>query len=566
LEIAHRKIERTFLRLSLGFLVGFIAFVFLCWGGCRAYSHFESRHLARRAAAYLSGGNVRDALLSARQAMQLEQSAPAMRVLAEVGERTNDRVALDWRRKVLELTPGSTADLLALASCALQFNKISEAEKALAAVSKDEEQTAAFHATSARVAEAKKDMDVAAKYWIRAAELEPKNKFYALHLGLLKLRSEDAATREAGRTLLERLRADAAQRAPATRALVVDAVAHREDPQKVQILAQELQGYNEALFSDRITYLDILRQLRDPDYTTYLTNIEKDAAANPADLAALLTWMNANQLSMVALDLVKSLPEEKLKAWPVPWSIAESYGKIADWSDLEKLTRNGNWGEFDFVRRAFLARSLRAQNKSAAAEGEWAGAATAAATNYQSLMLLARLVSEWGWKREDVDLLWQLAKYPESQQEALQTLYQFYQKGQETEGLYRVLSRMLELNPSDLRVQNNLAQVSLLLHVDLTQARQFAADLFHKEPSNSAYTSTYAFSLYQNGDAKGALRVMSTLPADGLKDPSVAAYYGVILVGAGEREKAQEYLEIGKKARLLPEEKALLERATANTK
>ena len=489
-----------------------------------------------------------------------------MRILAEVGERTNDRVALDWRRKVLQLDPSSTTDELALASCALQFNSVLEAEKTLAAVSQPETQTSAFQAMSARVAEAKKDMDAATKYWTQAAQLEPQNKSYALHLGLLKLKSEDPATRDAGRTLLERLRADEAQRAPATRGLIVDGVAHREDSQKVRRLAQELQGYTEALFSDRITYLDILRQLRDPDYTPYLTNIEKDAAANPTNLAALLTWMNANQMSMVAIDFVKSLPEEKLKAWPVPWSIAEAYGKIADWPDLEKLTKNGNWGEYEFIRRAFLARTLRAQNKTVAAEGEWAAAATDASTNYQSLTLLARLVSEWGWKNEDVDLLWQLAKYPESQKDALQALYQYYQKGEATQGLYRVLLRMLELNPSDLRVQNNLAQVSLLLQVDLIQARQFAADIFHKEPSNSAYASTYAFSLYQNGDPKGALKVMNTLPANQLNDPSIAAYYGVFLAAVGDREKAREYLEIGRKARLLPEEKVLVDRATASAK
>jgi hypothetical protein len=398
-------------------------FVFLCWGGCRAYSHFESRHLARRAAGYLSGGNLRDALLSARQAMQLEPSAPAMRILAEVGELTNDRAALEWRRKVLELAPGSTTDLLALASCALQFNEIAEAEKIMASVSKDEAQGAPLEAVMARLAEAKNDFNGAVQYWTRATELNGQNKSYSLRLGLVKLKSEDAATREAGRILLERLRADESQRAPATRALVTDAVARHEDPQKIRVLARDLQSYSEALFTDHIIYLEILRQLRDPEYTSYLTSIEKDAAPKPADLAALLTWMNANQSSMVALDFAKSLPEANRKAWPVPWSIAEAYNKVADWQDLEKHTNDGNWGQFEFLRRAYLARSLRAQNKSVAAEREWAAAAKSAAAQYQSLALLTRLVSEWGWKNEHVDLLWQLAKFPEAQKEALGTLY-----------------------------------------------------------------------------------------------------------------------------------------------
>lgn len=498
--------------------------------------------------------------------MQLEQSAPAMRIMAEVGERANERLALDWRRKVLQLEPNSTSDLLAFASCALQFNEISEAEKTLASIPKEQTQTAAFAAVMAVLAEAKGDRNGAVQYWTRATELDPKNASYSLKLGLVKLKSEDAATKEAGRVLLERLRADDKQRAPATRALVTDAVTRHDDPQKIRALAHDLQSYSEALFTDRIVYLEILRQLRDPDYTAYLTNIERDAAGKSTDLAALFTWMNANQLSMMVIDFANSVPEANRKAWPVPWSIAEAYNKVGDWPGLEKLTKDANWGTFDFLRRAYLVRAFRAQNKSVAAEGEWAGAAKSAAAQYQSLMLLARLVSEWGWKSEHVDLLWELAKFPEAQKEALGTLYQQYAKADDTSSLYRVLLRLVEADPEDMRLQNNLAQVSLLLHADVNHARQLAADLFHKEPSNSAYASTYAFSLYDKGDFNGAMRVMNTLKSDQLKDPPIAAYYGIILAAAGDREKAREYIEIGKQARLLPEERALVTRVEASSK
>jgi hypothetical protein len=46
-----------------------------------------------------------------------------------------------------------------------------------------------------------------------------------------------------------------------------------------------------------------------------------------------------------------------------------------------------------------------------------------------------------------------------------------------------------------------------------------------------------------------------------LRDPSLAAYYGIILAAAGDAAKAREYLKIGASARLLPEEKALLAKA-----
>jgi predicted Zn-dependent protease len=566
LETAHRKIERTYLKLVLGSLVGFVAFIFLCWGGCHLYDHAQSRHLVRRAAGYLSGGNLRDAMLSARRAMQLEESVGALRIMAEIAEQANDRTALEWRRQVLKLAPNSNEDRLALASSALQFNETQEAEKTLASLGDDQAETAASHAIRARIAEAKNDVSAAEEHWTRASDLDPQNKSYRIRLALTKLKSKDSAAQEAGRSVLESLRTDETQRALATRALITDAIGRQEDGQKIRTLARELQDYPEAVFADRLLYLEILRQLRDPEYAACLTKIEKDAPARPTDLAALLTWMNANQMSLVAIDYAKPLPENVLKTWPVPRLLAEAYSKIGDWLTLERITKDANWGQFDFLRRAFLARALRAQSKSVAAEREWAGAAKSAAAQYESLGLLMRIVSEWGWKDETVDLLWQLTKYPEAQRDALKTLYQQYAKAEDTQGLYRVLVRVAEIDPADLKVQNNLAQISLLLHADVARARQLATDLFHKEPSNPAYSSTYAFSLYERGDFKGALRVMDTLPPDQLNDPAIAAYYGIILAGVGDREKARRYLEIGKKAHLLREEKALLERAEPNLK
>ena len=566
METAHRNIERTYLKLILGSLLGFILFVFLCWGGCRSYNHFQARHLVRRAAGYLSGGNVQDAKLSARRAMQIEPTAGAMRIMAEISERTNDRVALEWRRKALQLAPDSKEDVIALASSALQFNEIREAEKALASVPADQVQTASFQAVTARMAEAKNDMIAAEQHWTRAAELDPQNKSYSLRLGLVKLKSGNASAHEAGQVLLESLRADETQRAPATRALITDAIARREDGQRIRRLAFELQNYPEAIFPDRILYLEILRQLRDPEYTAYLTKMEKEAAAKPADVATLLAWMNGNQMSLLAIDFAKSLPEKILKAWPVPRLLAEAHAKISDWPALERTIKDANWGQFDFLRRAFLARAFRGQDKSVAAEREWAGATKSAAAQYEPLALLTRVVTEWGWKNESIDLLWQLTKYPEAQSDALRTLYQLYAKAEDTQGLYRVLLRMTEIEPGDLKVQNNLAQISFLLHADVPRARQLATDLFHKEPSNPAYASTYAFSLYEKGDPQGALGVMNALPENQAKDPPIASYYGIILAAAGDRNKAREYLEIGKKANLLPEEKALVARAEASLK
>jgi hypothetical protein len=48
-----------------------------------------------------------------------------------------------------------------------------------------------------------------------------------------------------------------------------------------------------------------------------------------------------------------------------------------------------------------------------------------------------------------------------------------------------------------------------------------------------------------------------------LRDPAISAYYGICLA-AGRDERARTYLELGQKATLLPEEKALMEKASAS--
>jgi hypothetical protein len=567
LEKSVERTQRTFIKLALGIPCGIILFVFIAWGGWQAYLRWEERHLVRRAAAYLSGGNVKSASLSARRALQLNSnSARAMRIVAQIAEQARDRAALDWRRKVVELKPHSTRDDLALADCALQFGDIRAAERTLAGIDDGGKQTSAFHATAARLAKARQDPAEAKKEWGEAVRLAPNDESYQVQFALSCLEPPASAEREQGLALLEKLRNSPTQRSAATRSLIVDGVAHRQPVEELRSLARDLQSYPEAIFTDKLLYLGILRQSYDPEYTIYLTKIENEAAVKPDDLAALLTWMNGNEISIVAIDFARSLPDSALSAWPVRWAMAEAYAKVNDWPALERRTTNSNWHQFDFLRRTYLARALRAENNPVAAEREWAGAVKSASAQSQSLLLLTRIVFEWGWKNESVDLLWQLTKYPEVQFEALHTLYLQYTKAGDTQGLYRVLARLAEIDPGDLKVQNNLTQISLLLNADPQRARRRAANLYRKEPSNAAYASTYAFSLYAQGDAKSALKVMSTLREDQLQEPPLAAYYGIFLAASGEKGKARAYLELGRQTQLLPEEKTLLDRAEAAAK
>jgi len=561
LEEPIERTQRTFIKLLLGTLAAAMVLVLLVWGGCRGYQRWEEGHQVRQASAFLEHDDFKSAGLSARRALQLNlNSTGAMRIMAQLAEKAHDRVALDWRRKVVQLEPGSTGDAIALSDCALQFADIRTAEKTLAAISAAGKNTADFHAAAGRLAKARKNASEAKREFAQARQLAPSNESYQLEYALACLDQSEAAARNEGVVILEQLRNSPAQRAAATRALLLDGAAHRHHPEELRNLAGNLQSYPEASFADHLLYLDVLRQLRDREYPAYLSRVEIDASTRPADLGALLSWMNMNSMSLVAIDLAKSLPVDLLTTWPVPWALAEAHSKLGDWPELQKLAQTENWGEFEFLRHAYLARAFRGEKDSAGATREWSDATRAASARPQLVLMLARTIYDWGWKNESIDLLWQLTKYAEMQFEALRALYVYYQKAHDTQGLYRVLSRLSEIDPDDGKVQNNLAQVSLLLHVDLDRAGKRAAELYRKDSSEPAYVSTYAFSLYAKGDAEGAVNAMSKLREEQLQEPSLAAYYGIFLAATGDKEKARTYLARGKLADLLPEEKDLVER------
>jgi len=562
MEISHEKAERFYLKLLFGALIGIVLLMTLFWGGRDLYVRWQERRLVRRAVFDIEHGNERDASLAARTVLELKpSSAPAARVMAQLAERLGERAALDWRREVVQLEPHSVEDALAWAKCALQFNDIATAERALATVDENGKGTANYHAISALLAQARQQKDKADSEWREALRLAPAEKAYQLQLGMLRVRATDPERHASGETMLKALRSDSKQRAFATRALINDGVARGEEAHRLLELARELQAYPEATWSDRLLFLDFLHVVHDSQFSSYLTELEKTAATNPVALATLLSWMSRKNLNLLALDFSKSLPAEILQKWPVPLALADAYVQLKDWRKLELATQTAQWRQFDFLRHAYLARALRTQDKPAAAEHEWAAAVKGASDQSESLLMLVRTASEWGWETETTDLLWRLSKYPEKQKEAFLTLYQHYSKTGDTQGLYRVLLRLFETDHNNLSVQNNLAQISLLLNANPDEGRRLATDLYQKAPSNPAYATTYAYALYSKGSLKQALNVMESFPPEELERPEIAAYYGVFLARTGAKEKAAQFLKLADKAPLLTEEKALVEAA-----
>src|SRR5438105_11172877 len=122
IEASHRRTESFYLKLLLGGLIGVILLIAVFWGGHSAYVRWQERRLIRKAVFAIEHGDEHTASLAARNVLELRpSSASATRIMAQLTEKVGDRIALDWRRKVVQLEPQSSDDALAWARCALQF-------------------------------------------------------------------------------------------------------------------------------------------------------------------------------------------------------------------------------------------------------------------------------------------------------------------------------------------------------------------------------------------------------------------------------------------------------------
>jgi len=158
-------------------------------------------------------------------------------------------------------------------------------------------------------------------------------------------------------------------------------------------------------------------------------------------------------------------------------------------------------------------------------------------------------------------LLWQVAQRFPREKWALLELKRLYFATGNTLGLNKLFAALASFDPKDFEARNNLAATSLLLKLNLPKAHELAKEVYIQHPEEAIVISTYAYSLHLQGRSKEGLAALEGLKPEALENPSVALYYGVLLVALGETNKASKYLGIAQRAFLLPEEKALLAEA-----
>jgi tetratricopeptide (TPR) repeat protein len=557
----NEKIERSLLKIFLS-VVGLILLVGA--GGYFSLSAFRAwqvRRLLAEANALVNEGDYKHASLDAQRVLELSpENADAMRVIARSAESAGLRSAIEFWRRVTELSENTEGDVTARARCAIRFGDAVSASKALDAMPEPGKRTADYHALRSDTALIRHDLAGYEKELLEAKRIDPQNKKYELALATLHVAANDIATHEIGvRELLE-LRDDESFRRDAVHRLADDAL-RRDQITRALEYARELDRLPNRDFSDRIILLSILKAAGEAETKSLLEQLQKDGSDDAMKIGALIGWMNSQKMSVEAVAWIKTLPPTMLAKRTAPLNVAEAFMATNDWDGLRKFCAGTKWDALDYMRNALAARALRESGQAQESSQQWNEAIDKVSARSEQIFGLAELARKWGWQNEALDLWWLAAKDPINAEKTLRMLYDFYADRRDTQELYRVLVHLEKVRPGDAAVRNNLAQISLLLNLNLDRAYRLARKVYEQEPKNVDYASTYAFSLYLQDAVKKALQVLAGFSEAELERPQIAAYYGVMLANSGDFSRAAKFLDLGEKADLLPEERKLVEKA-----
>jgi Flp pilus assembly protein TadD len=485
--------------------------------------------------------------------------------MAELSEAGRSPGALLWRSRVVELNPRSLDDRLALAQSAMMFRDYALATNALEGVDAAGKKTAAYHNIAGAVAAAANQFAQAEVHFLEAARLEPTNPAPQLNLAVVRLHGTNTSAMAEARATLKRLSSDPTNsllRCQALRELVVDSMRSRQTNTALALSRDLVQQTNSA-FSDRLLRLDVLKGGQNAEFKPALAAFQREAGTNTAKIYELSMWQMTRIGPAETLAWLRSLPLNSQTNQPVALLAAECQTMLGDWRGLQNSLKQQNWAELEFIRHAFQTRALRGQDMSGAAKAEWEQALKAANGQKGSLIMLLRLAAAWNWQSEGEDLLWTIVNQYPGEKWAFGALNQALFADGRTRSLMMLYSQELKRSPSDLAMKNNLAMTALLLDAQELKPHELAREVYEKASTNAAYVSTYAFSLHMQKKDAEALKVIERLKPQELQNPSIAGYYGLILKATGNGAKAKTYLESASKARLLPEEKKLFDRAKA---
>ena len=531
-------------------LVGYAAY--------QSYTKAKEAHLIGLAHRFMAQSDMPNAVLSLSEVLRMDpQNIEATRLMADCAGATGLN-PVPWRNRVVELNPRSMGDRVALASAEMMGGNFALANNTLQQVDPGFKKIAAYQNTAGALAIAAHDPALAEASFRQATVLDPGSLTPQLNYAVTRLHSTNLVAEAEARTGLAKLAGstNGVIRCKALRELTADAFVHGQ-PDLALRLSERLLTETNAQFADRILQLVVWQRIGGKKFTAAIADSQTAAAADPARIFELANWEMKYLSPEQTLDWMQHLPLAIQTNQPVALLSSECRILTGDWHGLDQTLAGQNWGELEFVRHAFRARACCGEQLITGMAGEWEKSIQGAGMRIDDLTDLFSLAKQWNWPKEEEDLLWKIVRNYPQEKWAAPLLADALVSGGRTQSLMLLCNLQLEHDSSDIQAKNNLAMTALLLNAQEQRPFILAREVFESSPTNVSYAATYAFSLYRQHKNLEALKIIQQLNPRNLRDPAVAGYYGIILQGNGQPEKAAPYLKLAGLARLLPEERIL---------
>jgi predicted Zn-dependent protease len=551
----------SFLRKTL-IVVAVMAVVALAgWGGRKAYHRATMHRLVAQAGQYLQQQDIKNAGLCLRQALSINSlDVDANKLMGDMLEDAGSPAALGWRVRTAQLSTNNVQYRFAWAQTALKLNDLSSAVQALRGVDEKYQSTAEYHKLRGAVAWGLHTPAEAEKEYAEALRLEPTNRIVAMNLATIELLSTNQAVVDGAHLSLEQIPTNSPLHLTAIRFLVTDALNHNLY-QKALSFSQQVVADPKSSYADKLTHLQILSASQSPGAKAWLADLKTDAARSPQQAYILGHWLQNQQSPALALQWLHDLPQETRTNMPVPLAITDCQIATKDWNGLLTLVQKQDWDELNYYRFALESLAHRNNDESMAGKSAWRRSLLMSSSRLDRLAKLDQLTAAWGWTPERTDVLQEIISgFPKEVWAAEELVGLYYATGN-THALASLLDKLYAADPSNLRIKNNLATVLMLLKSDPPKAQRLAFESYSSSTNNPYFACTYAYSLLLQSKPDEAVRIVGALNGATLKNPSIAAYYGVVQAEAGHKDAAKEALKLATTARLLPEEMELVRKA-----
>jgi len=508
---------------------------------------WAERNAIKIAREWVASGHYQYALDAVKTALEVAPDNPEpWQIAADLARLAGQKEkAVAYAHQAAILAPGNPDLVLGWAAEALRAELPEETERALARLTADQ-LAASAHAQRllGELARRRGRLTEARDHFASALRLDGPVAVDEVPLGLILLNATDPAERQRGLDLLARWSADRDWGATALRSLLQDALLRRERAPLLR-WAEALRINPGCTLADMANCLLALSRADETRFAAVLAAMEKDHAVSPAAAAQLLSWLNQIGRSAEAVRWLPSLPASGLLRPPVAVAAAEALRQTGDWTGLQALIRDRDWGpDAEFLRWTYGLQAAHMQGDTVKAEELWRTLYSHAELNSVHALFAASTLYSWG-RVPEAEALWWRAAAAEGKVaiDALGSLARHYQVLRDAEGQYRVFRQLHLLQPQNPAISNNFAFFAALTGREQRLAEQAARDNLAREPNNALYLATCSFVLLAEGQADAAERMLRPRAADAAGSPALAFAYGLALAGTGRKPEAHVLLD-----------------------